>query len=378
MILVNTQLKPAPTTPVVIRSPIALIIILSLASQASGLAWSEMLFNPPGDDNGKEFIELTGNESLDGCTVRDSASSDRLVLLRQGTGQAAGQGTGIILIIESNSTIDIGNATAYTAGSAIGNGLGNAADRITIACNEIALLETAYNISMIDGHKDGQSIIFNGNWMAGPINGTPGIIENSPVGEIPIGNRTSAHDDERERCDDSLLISLNATTGKAGEAVRLTIDSAGYAWFEAAADKLPFASGDTLGGRSHTLILPDARELKITAAAKECGGSQRAVRHITILPRDMLAAAEPPAEAAAGPVPSPPADEPGEEARQEEAPGPDTTNAEPAPAVAATGAAAGEIIDQDRDAVPWIAAFGMVTVIASTTVFLQLLRRGEA
>ena len=92
------------------------------------LQWSELLPDPTGSDNGKEYIELFGAEDLSDCTLADEKSTDTLQLLRRGTGT--------ILILENESLVldaaQKNDATVYVIGSAIGNGLGNIADNIAI------------------------------------------------------------------------------------------------------------------------------------------------------------------------------------------------------------------------------------------------------
>ena len=333
------------------RRHIIIPLLMLLLPGASALSWSEIHFNPPGNDNGGEYIELLGNGSLEGCTVSDSASADTLVLEQQGNE--------IIMIVESDNSVPLPtNITIYAAGAAIGNGLGNTHEHISITCNSSTVLTTAYNISLME-MAEGQSLHYSHGWASGaPTPGTykasaPAEDTNTPLNMTPLPLA----------CNTTLHMTLNATAGTVGDTIMLQLFSAGYASFDATADGLPYASGDTLTTRTHPLALPNATMLKITATARECEGRQRAVRYVTILQ---------------------PAASQEEQATQEkqatqEAQQVIAQPAEKEPAAVPTPVTTEQVIvDQDADAVPWIAAFGIVTVAASTTVFLQLLRRGQA
>jgi hypothetical protein len=321
-----------------------LIIALLTLPFAHALEWSEIHFNPTGNDNGKEFIELIGTEDLEGCTVEDSASSDKIILVKR-------EDTHVILIVEVDGIYnDTPNATVYHVGLAIGNGLGNTAERITISCTGSALISTAYNISGIDGYKEGLSIIYRDGWTVGLENGTPGMVDSQDREE-------DSHEDYRPesntRCNDTLLLTLQTTSSKPGERVTFDIVSADYAWYEAIANGTVIGYGDTLE-EEHSIILPDV-SVKLTAYARHCGGRQRMTRTIAVIQEPEVA------------IPAPPL-----ATQQTTAPAPAPT---PTATVMAETPQPTVLVDQDRDAVPWISAFGIVTVITSAAVFL--LRREE-
>ncbi len=87
---------------------------------------SMYLPNPDGDDNNKEIVEIENLFflNLSGYSIGDSASNDTLIELYSTNSSRA-------FIVEEgflyNSTI---NASLYSAGATIGNGLGNTADSI--------------------------------------------------------------------------------------------------------------------------------------------------------------------------------------------------------------------------------------------------------
>ncbi len=388
------------STPLTLR--IILSLLLATHAAAALLAPSEILYDPAGADNGVEFIELVGDQDLTGCTTRDLASTDTLELLR-----ASDAGNAIILIVESDGVY--GNLTTgaavYGAGAAIGNGLGNTADQVTVSCDGAELLTIAYDTATLPDVPAGASIVWHGGtWSAGGINGTPGIIEDIALNSTPqdppgntTGNGTGGNTTEPPApgpvgdamppragggaggmppaCNSTLLLTVGATEGHPEEIITFTVVSQEYASWEAMTDDGMLAYGDTLTSRTHAITLPHGvSDVRLIAESRACDGRQRTTRHLTVLPerlpapmiahnesatRSVPVAAEPvaPDAAMAQPVP---------EARTGDT-GPDRTADMPTGAV---------ILDEDRTVLPWIAGFGIVTVLASAIVFLAV-HRGE-
>ena len=307
-----------------------LIILLLFVPSAAALDWSEIMFDPAGNDNGKEFIELTGKDSLEGCLVRDSASSDKLVLNRSGND--------IVLIVESGYLIETYDATIYTAGSAIGNGLGNTQETISIECQEFNLT-TSYNVSDIE-IEAGASIIFENVWKGGTVNGTPGKKESLPP---PIPEQLAVP----VECNNTLLV-IAPSAAIEGENVSFNIIAAGYAYYDIISDGELIAVGDTLSD-SHNFIARG--KTKIVAHAEYCGGTQRAARTVTAAARNITIEQHVEEQVAAPP--------------QEHRPPPPEQ-----PQIAAA-----VVVDDNANALPWICGFGMVTIVTSALIFNQLLRR---
>ncbi len=126
-------------------------------------AITEIMYNPPGNDNNKEYVELVFNVniSLQGWTVEDSSHQDVLALIN-GSGN-----TKINLIVEEGYTgeyfasLDLTKASVYSAGAAIGNGLGNEGDSVYLYDGEGNLTENvAYNNSYANG--DGNALCISG------------------------------------------------------------------------------------------------------------------------------------------------------------------------------------------------------------------------
>ncbi len=356
------------------RPATLLVLLLAIAPCAHALSWSEILFDPQGSDNGREYIELTGPEDLAGCMVRDSASADTLTLLRAGS-------NGVSLIVEDEGAYsNMSGPSLYGAGKAIGNGLGNAFEDLTIACNGTALLRTSYNASLVPGFKEGLSIVFaDGAWVAGPIGGTPGAAsasqptapqENGTQGSVP--QATDAAVKGSGICNATLAIALSAQRGAPGDTIGFMIASGGYASFAADADGETLLEGDTLTRREYAITLPNASQVRIVAQARECDAHERATRVIAIVPRNGTAPVPAPAaaqadatRALAAPAPVPE----GNETRAIPAArdGPEENGSAPAPAAV--------LADRDSGVVPWVSAFGIVTLVVSAGLFLRL--RGE-
>jgi len=88
---------------------------------------NEIMYNPEGNDNNKEFIEIySGNYvNLSNLIIADSASNDSLVEVQY-------LDSGYSLIVEEGFDYSGINASVYSVGATIGNNLGNTEDNITL------------------------------------------------------------------------------------------------------------------------------------------------------------------------------------------------------------------------------------------------------
>jgi hypothetical protein len=318
----------------------AFLCMLLLVQGAAALSFSEILFNPLGNDNGKEYVELIGSENLAGCQIRDTASADQLTLQQQGDDH--------ILILETDSSwIPIAlNATLYTIGSAIGNGLGNTYEELNISCNGTLLASTRYNASEIAGFKEGMSIMWNGGWTAGEP--TPGYTVAAQPAQVNVSPQVSENSiSENRTCEGVLLITVSNTTRRVGELLTFTIITNAFASFSVLADKEEVLSGDTLNLHEYSLTVPNATQLRITAQARACDARLHAARGITVLQPE--------------PQQPPPAlpPEPQKPAVQE-------YTLEPVQRPELKGEV---IMDKDRSAIPWICGFGASVLLISSLVF---------
>ncbi len=142
-------------------------IFLSLCTAATALEnisesmirITEIMYNPIGSDNNREFIEiyLGKNISLENYTIADSSSSDSLHILSHGKGHESSYA----LIVEDGFDYSNMECAVYGAGPTIGNSLNNNKDEIRLYNKEGKLVAFAsYNNSLANGN--GKTIeIFN-------------------------------------------------------------------------------------------------------------------------------------------------------------------------------------------------------------------------
>lgn len=336
------------------------------ASSSLALEWSEMLPDPSGNDNGKEFIELTGLESLDGCVIRDSASQDVLEKLREGT-------TSVILIVESDGLFASfeTDATVYGAGKAIGNGLGNAIDELHIFCNDEAMLSTTYDLSAVDAYAPGLSLVYErGIWVVGNADGTPGRVETDFT---PTKEKILPEISQEESCNDTLIITVGAQEVYPGDIFSFSIISTSVSSYEVFADKEMVSFGDTAYGASHSLEIPQSSEIRIVAKSEQCDAQQRATRIVrvlekeetdksvevnhTVIEKNELVPLSVKPEMPPPTILETPIHVPVEQ----------TLRPEPSRV----------LVDKDAQIIPWISAFGIATLSISTVLFFHVSRREE-
>jgi hypothetical protein len=354
-----------------------LILVLLLVPCALALELSEILPNPDGSDNGLEFIELIGEENLSGCIVSDSASSDVLI-------QLAASGAVALIVEEDGPYARWENATVYSAGKAIGNGLGNAQDTIAIACNGTVLVNASYDTAAVPGYEQGYALLWlNGSWAKGAFNGTPGGIGNDAGQSVP--NATTSRPPATAQpahggsggggasCNSTLAISLSAPTAHAGEETGIRIDSPGFASFEASANGEILLAGDTLHGRGYALSLPDAQEVIVRAYANECDASQRATRRIAVMSREEIIQEEPVQDA----IP--------ERQRENSSAGVTAAARAPPPSLppeerkVREGEITGNVVyEQEPNLVPWVSGFGAAVLLVCAWLFRNLKNQESA
>ncbi len=91
-----------------------------------GAVFTEILYNPAGIDNKKEFIELVGAPNLSGWVISDAASNDTLRPRRQNSSSS------VSLIVEEGFSVENLSCSVYIAGATIGNGLNNGGDELSL------------------------------------------------------------------------------------------------------------------------------------------------------------------------------------------------------------------------------------------------------
>lgn len=92
------------------------LLLLLLASAQAEITITEVMYNPGGDDNNREFVEISGTNNLTGYLVGDTTSNDSLLLLFAHPGNTS-------LIVEEEFNYSGLNASIYSVGKTIGNNL---------------------------------------------------------------------------------------------------------------------------------------------------------------------------------------------------------------------------------------------------------------
>jgi hypothetical protein len=133
---------------------------LSSAFPDAGIAEiNEIMYNPSGNDNNLEFVEIISSTylNLTGWTIGDLSSNDSLVLLQYKNSEYG-------IIVEEGYNYSGCNASVYSAGATIGNNLNNDFDSVFLYDNEKNLIATAqYNNSIAYDNEKSIEVYMNGS-----------------------------------------------------------------------------------------------------------------------------------------------------------------------------------------------------------------------
>jgi hypothetical protein len=174
------------------RFVIILILFVSLKFVLADTAINEVMYNPEGSDNNKEFIEIFSDNyiNLTGYIIEDSYSTDTLQLLNYYNSQYS-------LIVEEGFDYNGINASVYSVGATIGNNLNNDEDLIIIKNSNNTVLDVLHYYSEWGASNNGNSLCkINNVWQ-----------ECSPT----AGLSNSFSDQNEDSCDWTILIILNRT-----------------------------------------------------------------------------------------------------------------------------------------------------------------------
>lgn len=125
-------------------------IFLLIVPLVTATEFSEIMYNPEGSDNNKEYIEVITDLDLTGFTIQDQASEDTLELLQESDSNFA-------LIVEEGFDYTGINASVYSAGATIGNNLNNDGDFIILK-NEEEIFDTVHYYSEWGADNNGKSL----------------------------------------------------------------------------------------------------------------------------------------------------------------------------------------------------------------------------
>ncbi len=134
-----------------------ILLILLLATPITAIEITEIMYNPQGADNNKEFVEIQGTNNLTNYIVGDIKQNDTLQLLK------FKENSNFSLIVEKGFNYTNINASIYSAGTTIGDNLDNDDDTIYIYFNNSIITQTTYNNEFANGN--GYSLeFFNNEW----------------------------------------------------------------------------------------------------------------------------------------------------------------------------------------------------------------------
>ena len=137
-----------------------LLFLIYIEFSKADMYLNEVMYNPLGEDNNHEFIEIyfTHPENLTSYTIEDRISSDVL-------NQVQYKDSNYALIVEEGFNYSNLNATIYSIGATIGNGLNNDQDIVILKDN---------NGSVID------ALAYTSNWGASNNGNTFCRLQESP------------------------------------------------------------------------------------------------------------------------------------------------------------------------------------------------------
>ncbi len=156
-----------------------LVLLLIMPSTLAEVYITEVMYNPPGDDNNKEYIEVFSEEpvNLAEYIIEDFSGRDNLTLMQQAN-------TSFYLIVEEGFNSTNINATVYTAGATIGNNLNNDGDLVVLRrSNSIA--DAVIYANELGANNDGNALCRTGSVFQNRLNPcapTPGH-QNVPINE---------------------------------------------------------------------------------------------------------------------------------------------------------------------------------------------------
>ncbi len=143
---------------------------------------TEIMYNPVGDDNNKEYVELYSEEELNltGWTFEDSQSSDVLVPLQV-------RDSPYLLLVEEGFNLTDINSSVYSAGASLGNNLNNAEDTVLLRTPGGVIVDSVSYRSSDGGNGDGFALCVENRTLSS-CSATPG--ESNKEHEGGEGNQT--------------------------------------------------------------------------------------------------------------------------------------------------------------------------------------------
>ena len=166
-----------------------ILILLLLVPIVNALTITEVMYNPPGNDNNKEYIEVFSEEQIDlsEYQIEDLESNESLTLLQQFNSSF------YLIVDEGFNTTEV-NATIYSAGATIGNNLNNDGDAILLR-KASRIQDIVIYSSSFGANSDGQALCRSGEiirTILTPCTPTPGT-QNEITNTTPTNTTTPAN-----------------------------------------------------------------------------------------------------------------------------------------------------------------------------------------
>jgi len=146
--------------------PVLVLALLILLTQliiqtlpVQGLRINEVMYDPLGSDNNKEFVEIFGTDNLSGYILGDLTSNDSLELIKFVPGNFS-------LIVEEGFNYTNINCSVYSVGASIGNNLNNDADKVFLYYNN------THNNTLVDFMEYNGSLANNNGYSLELVNGS--------------------------------------------------------------------------------------------------------------------------------------------------------------------------------------------------------------
>ncbi len=143
-----------------------LVLSFSLACVSAAFYINEVMYNPEGSDNNREFVEIYSDDdvNLSDYVIGDLDSNDSLSLINECDSDYS-------LIVEGEFNYSGMDACVYSAGASIGNGL-NKEDTLFLYYNDSLVLDVSYTDDCQEGHS--LEYFEGGFFCSFYIGGTPG------------------------------------------------------------------------------------------------------------------------------------------------------------------------------------------------------------
>ncbi|MFC1753145.1 hypothetical protein ACFL96_07085 [Thermoproteota archaeon] len=185
-----------------------------------GIRINEIMYNPEGNDNNKEFIEIYMETpvNLSGWIIADKASEDVLELIQHSESNYA-------LIVESGFDITGINAAVYSAGATIGNNLDNTADEIFFFMPNATMVASAHYDCSI-ANNNGKSIEYiDSQWLESiETGGTPGQENTEHNAEDNGNDNNTINNTTNQTTGCSMFFSVNTDKNLYNNSEKVKID----------------------------------------------------------------------------------------------------------------------------------------------------------